>query len=109
MNEKNNLMEAIPSSVLDAVTALLMPYGVNFCEMLAASIEKKASLPHSTRGYCNAKTAAKYLNVSVQTLWRMCQRGIISGHSAGNGSKKRYSYDELDAAMAKNNSTQETY
>lgn len=104
MNGNNNLKDSIPASVMDAVTALLKPYGVDFAELLTSSQSASSAsmVQHSTRGYCNAKNAAKYLGVSAQTLWRMVQSGLIHSHGASNYDK-RYSYDELDLVLANRN------
>lgn len=85
--------EAIPPNVLRAVDALLAPYGVAVSGLL------DGCAPRTGRGYCNGVTAAKYLGVSVTTLYRYTAAGLVHPYTAGGRTSRRYSYDELDNIM----------
>ena len=68
----------IPKTILDAVNALLAPYGVDIYSLLQATRDKKQSDGEERRSYMEVKTAAHEYGISRWTIGRLIKSRQIS-------------------------------
>ena len=69
-------MEA-PITVINSITTLLQPYGIDFGEMWR-SYQSKRTEPVDSEEWLSLKEAAAFAKVSVWTIRRWCRKGGVS-------------------------------
>lgn len=81
---------SVPKHIVEAVNALLAPYGEVYTP------DKKSE------GYLSMKEAVKYLGVSKSYFYRLTTQGIIPRIKLGQGQRGKvvYSKASLDAYIA---------
>lgn len=75
--------------------------GLNRIKNLLVNYEPPAPPPIETKpDYLTRKATAKYLNISVSTLWRITKQGKLNSYSVGN--KVMYKTNEVQNFITKN-------
>lgn len=77
-------MKDIPPHVIDSVSCLLRPYGVNFSEIVNRSSEAPAA-----GRYMTAKQASAYCGLSAKTIRDKALSGEIGSIKIGRTDKSR--------------------
>lgn len=97
-------MEDVPKPIVDAVNALLAPYGRSYDPMALEAAPPPKAIP--VKGYMRAAAAAKYIGVSRMTLWRWEREGLLqAAFKLPTRNKKGvvlFAVEELDAFIARN-------
>jgi hypothetical protein len=66
-----------PMTVINSITTLLQPYGIDFGEMWR-SYQSKRTEPVDSDEWLSLKEAAAFAKVSVWTIRRWCRKGVVS-------------------------------
>lgn len=78
----------VPDSIVQAINALLAPYGESYTP--------GSERPAGHEGFLGPREAAKFVGISRTTLWRLTQAGHIKAHKIGSDRNSRVVYARAD-------------